>query len=192
VTDASGRGNVGTIFGATRVTGCRFGRCLSFDGIDDVLTIPPAPVLEPGLALTIEAWVLPTLRPGYQVIVDKTATGEASSYYLTLFDDELAFGAYTGGMWIEHVTNGLGLTGDVWRHVAAVFGDLENGVRLYVDGTVVLAEIEQTSLVPNGAPLRLGMGFPNEGYAGRLDEVRVYSRVLGVDEIRADMLRPVP
>ena len=46
VTDSSGRGNVGTVSGAARVTGGRFGRALSFDGVDDWVTLADSASLD--------------------------------------------------------------------------------------------------------------------------------------------------
>ena len=41
-TDASGRGNTGTISGATRTTAGKFGSALTFDGVNDLVTVPTA------------------------------------------------------------------------------------------------------------------------------------------------------
>jgi len=37
-----------------------------------------------------------------------------------------------------------------------------------------------------------GVGFSNEAFAGRIDEVRVSNRTLSAAEIQADRLRAVP
>ncbi len=51
--------NNGTITGATRVTTGRFGRALSFDGVNDLVRIPDAAALDLTTGMTLEAWVKP-------------------------------------------------------------------------------------------------------------------------------------
>src|SRR5262249_4667308 len=60
VVDTSGLGNDGTASGGpTRVAG-HAGGALSFDGLDDMVTVPSSASLSPAAALTIEAWVRPS------------------------------------------------------------------------------------------------------------------------------------
>jgi hypothetical protein len=55
--DSSGYGNDGTIYGATFVGG-KFGKALSFDGVDDYVEVPDSPQLSgSGKDLTVEAWI---------------------------------------------------------------------------------------------------------------------------------------
>ena len=58
--DASGRGNAGTIAGATRTASGRFGGALTFDGVNDMVTVPDAASLDLTTGMTLEAWVNPT------------------------------------------------------------------------------------------------------------------------------------
>ena len=59
-TDASGKGNTGTITAATRSTAGKFGGALSFDGDNDWVTIPDANILDLTTGMTMEAWVRPS------------------------------------------------------------------------------------------------------------------------------------
>ena len=59
-TDASGRGNTGTISGPARTTAGQFGGALSFDGVNDWVTIPDANTLDLTTGMTMEAWVRPS------------------------------------------------------------------------------------------------------------------------------------
>ena len=58
--DNSGRGHPGTIAGATWTTAGRFGQALTFDGINDWVTIADATDLDLTSGMTLEAWVYPT------------------------------------------------------------------------------------------------------------------------------------
>ena len=73
-----------------------------------------------------------------------------------------------------------------------MYSDTANQVRLYLGGNQVYTGTETTSLLTNTEQLRIGIGFPDEAFAGRIDEVRVYNRALTAAEVAADRLRAVP
>ncbi len=64
VSDGSGRGNNGTIAGATRTTAGKFGSALTFDGVNDWVTVPDAASLDLTTRATLEAWVYPSALGG--------------------------------------------------------------------------------------------------------------------------------
>ena len=51
-----------TISGAARSNNGRFGRALSFDGTDDIVTVPDDPTIDLTSGMTLEAWVQPVGR----------------------------------------------------------------------------------------------------------------------------------
>ena len=53
-------GHTGTLSGAAWTTQGRFGGALSFDGVNDWVTIADANDLDVTTGLTVEAWVYPT------------------------------------------------------------------------------------------------------------------------------------
>jgi hypothetical protein len=132
--DAAGGDNPGTLVGPAWTVQGRYGTALNFDGTNDYVAVADADDLDLTTALTLEAWINPTQLASYRVIMSKTLTGQPTNYYLATFDDELAFGFYAGGVWREHVTSGVGLVPGAWQHVAAVYSDAANVVRLYVNG----------------------------------------------------------
>ena len=69
VVDASGKGNTGTISGATRITQGRFGKALSFDGVNDWVTINDTASLDLTTGMTLEAWVYPTVNMSHWATV---------------------------------------------------------------------------------------------------------------------------
>lgn len=189
--DASGNGHTGTLIAASRTDSGRFGRALQLSGSGSWVTIADSAALDAGPELTLEAWVRPTTVSGYRMILDKTTTGQPSNYYLGLVEGAVEFGFLGSAGWRDHRANGLGAAVNAWTHVAAVYSDALNGVRIYVNGVEVLSQSESSSLVANAEQLRLGVGFSNEVFAGSLDEVRIYRRALTGAEIAADMNRPV-
>lgn len=77
------------------------------------------------------------------------------------------------GMFPDSAKNG-------WHHVALTF---DNGQgRLYLDGT--LAAMAPMSAIPSATAMSLGSRTGNDGWTGRIDELRIYHRRL--DEIDLD------
>ena len=75
--DASGRGNNGTIAGATRTTAGKIGSALSFDGINDLVTVPDSASLDLTNRATLEAWVYPTaLGVDWRTVLLKEQPGQ--------------------------------------------------------------------------------------------------------------------
>ena len=62
--DSSGRGNTGTISGATRTTAGKIGSALTFDGVNDWVTVADSASLDLTTRATLEAWVFPTALGG--------------------------------------------------------------------------------------------------------------------------------
>ena len=74
IADESG-GNDGTLNGATRTNAGRFGRALSFDGEDDIATVPDAAALDLTAGLTLEAWVRPRGATDWRTVAFKEKGG---------------------------------------------------------------------------------------------------------------------
>jgi glucose/arabinose dehydrogenase len=189
--DASGRVNNGVISGATRTAAGRFGGALTFDGVDDWVTIADAASLDLSTGMTLEAWVNPTaLGSAWRTAMLKENGGT------------LAYGLYPhdgAGHSSAHVNQGadLNLTSpgavplNTWTHLAATYD--ATTLRLYVNGTQVGSRAIGGALRASSGPLRFGGNavWAGEFFQGRLDELRVYDRALSASEVAADMTRPV-
>jgi len=184
VADISGNGNTGTINGATWTTSGKFGNALVFNGTGAQVTIPNATSLRL-TGMTLEAWVYPTATPtGWRAVIDKNVDG----YYLMASTD-VGNRPSVGGTWVGGNQNTIGpsvLAANVWTHLAATFDGAT--VRLFVNGVQVASQAQTTALTNTTGTLQLGGdSYPNEFFAGRIDEVRIYNRALGTAEIQNDM-----
>ena len=180
VNDASGKGNTGTISGATRITTGKNGGGLSFDGVNDIVTVPDANSLDLTTGMTLEAWVYPTALTGWRTAILKETTGD------------LAYGLYVVGAprpsaWIgaDGLNGTATLPVNTWSHLASTY-DGANW-RLYVNGTQVATRAYTKAIPVSAGALRLGGNTVwTEWFQGRLDDVRIYNRGLAAAEVVRD------
>lgn len=183
VVDGSGKGNHGTISGATRITQGKFGKALSFDGVNDWVTVKDAASLDLTTGMTLEAWVYPTVFPSYwRSILQK----EIDSYYLMAgsnLDTPAAGGTYTSGN--QNVYAGSSLPVNTWTHLAVTYDSAS--VRLYINGALVANKAQTAPLTTSTGALRIGGSQAyGEFFQGRIDEARIYNRALSAAEINTD------
>jgi hypothetical protein len=190
VTDGSGQGNHGTISGATRTTAGRYGAALSFDGINDWVTVADAASLDLTNQLTVEAWVFPTALNSWETVVLKEAPGEL--VYALYGDND----ARRPGAWVRVggvSTSAVGpaaLPLNAWTHLAMTYDGAQ--VRLFVNGALVRSVARTGSMSNSTGPLRIGGNAVwTEFFNGTIDEVRIYNRALTASEIQADMTAPI-
>ena len=188
--DSSGSGNPGTISGATRTTG-KYGGALSFDGINDWVTVADANSLDVTNKMTVEAWLLPTALGGaWRTALIKEQSGQLA-YALYAATD-------TGSRPSANVftTSDHGLLGpaalplNAWSHLAMTYDGTT--LRLYVNGSQVSsAALTGNAVVSTGALRIGGNGVWGEWFNGTIDDVRLYSRALTAAEIAADRDTPI-
>jgi hypothetical protein len=187
--DSSGSGNVGVLNGPTRVTTGKFGRALTFDGVNDWVTVADSASLDV-TRITVESWVRPTaLGSAWRTVLLKEQPGDLvySLYASTNTQRPGAF-VFVGGE--KEVLGTAALAANAWTHLASTYDGAN--LRLYVNGTLVKTLALTGNIVASAAPLRLGGNAVwGEWYAGTLDDVRVYNRALTAAEIQADMLKGV-
>jgi hypothetical protein len=180
VYDQSGNNNNGTIYGATWTTG-RFGNALSFDGVDDYVSVPDSPTLDGMTELTIEAWVRPRNLSEYKPIVAKWSTGANYSYWFGVFGTTFHFQVFDA--WAR---TGSVLVANNWQHLVAVwiarqlprlYFNSVNQTITYSTGWNTITSVRDTT-----APVTLAY-YPTIYFNTLIDEVRIYNRALTTAEI---------
>jgi hypothetical protein len=197
IEDLSGDGHTATIHGATWTPHGRYGGAMEFNEHEGTyLSVPDSPELDLTEEFTLEAWVRPEEGRTWQPIVDRQIGGGEGH-------ERLAWWLYAAGPeaqrpWggTEHAA-GEGdevaasdpLAPEVWSHVALTFdGAVE---RLYVDGVLVDSGPAEAPLETDGEIEIGGSTETGDFLFGRLDELRIYDRVLGAAEVDADMATPI-
>jgi hypothetical protein len=188
--DASGNGNNGTVSGATWTASGKYGRGLSFDGVNDRVNVANAPSLNPTGAITLMAWVYPTITTGVRDIVIKEGNGvDIYNLYQRNGNGRAEMNVLVGG--VNRTAEGASLARNTWTHLAGTYDGAT--VRLFVNGTQVASTAASGPLSTSTGALRIGgNSLWGEYFRGRLDEVRVYNRALTQAEIQAAMGTPLP
>src|SRR5260221_143021 len=97
-------------------------------------------------------------------------------------------GTWTGGNQNTAAPTALAL--NAWTHLAATFDGAT--VRLYVNGVQVASQAQTAPLATTTGTLQIGGdSYPNEFFAGRIDEVRIYNGAHHQAEIQMPMAPPV-
>jgi hypothetical protein len=180
----------GTTFGAGRFSGA-----LSFDGNDAAVNIPNEPGLE-GSQVTVSAWVNFNGSPGVDKYILAKGSNQCSAASYGLYT-----GLHNGIQFYVGSNSGLSFTmspdgGNIWDGKwHSVIGTFDGSTaRLYVDGK------EAGSGTPVSNPISYGLPTTNDllvgnydgcgglGFPGQIDEVKVFNRALGSEEIRLAVL----
>jgi hypothetical protein len=180
----------GTIAGATWSPAGRNGGALLFNGIDDMVTVPPAAALNLTSGMTVEAWVYPTALVTWRTVALKEGVNDLA--YALYASDATAKPEglinVGGGALPANGTGTLPL--NTWSHLATTFdGSMQ---RLFLDGVQIGSVAASGSLMQTIGALRIGGNSVwGEFFSGALDDMRIYNRALSTTEIQTDMNTPV-
>ena len=182
VLDLSGNGNDGEAVNAEFTELGRINGCLTFNGKDACVQCGPAAKLGLSDAFTIAAWAWPETQYRHRLVT--FASGNDG--FMFHLDDNLRLLGYWFGnsaMQRKHATASVvGAIPNRWVHVAITY---DNGAMTgYFNG--VLLRTDRLGGGPVGIPdadVFIGRDKFN-WFKGRIDEVRIYRRALGPQEIQ--------
>jgi Concanavalin A-like lectin/glucanases superfamily len=189
VHDASGNGNNGTLQGgASWTTSGRYGNAISFNGTNAYVNVPSSSSLQLTSAMTLEAWVNPSLLTGnWRNVIYKGN----DNYYLEADSTSAkpVTGGILGGSYGE-VYGPNALTVNTWVHLAGTYDGAT--LRLYVNGVQVNSRVQTGTIATSTNPLQIGGdSIYGQYFQGKIDEVRIYNRALSATQIQSDMNTPI-
>ncbi|MBW6537513.1 MAG: DUF11 domain-containing protein [Mariniphaga sp.] len=172
--DSSGNGNDGIIYGATWVDG-KFGKALSFDGVDDYVDLASIP--SQTYPLTIEMWVKPDNSTPIGLF--DSASGQRNvirNYHAGYVE-----------WWNADPKVTLNLATDFWVHLTFIYWyDGNRHINYYKNGVLQTSATGSANSVLAWTTFRLGS--INDGsagwYDGQIDEVRIYNRALPAEDVK--------
>ena len=194
--DSSGNNNHGRVYGATWSD-----NALSFDGVNDYVRVPNAPLLNQTGSFSIDAWIFPT-ADGMGHIMAKWGdtgdwTGQRSYSFYTNFGRRLEFAISDDAhqqdnpFHVFSTPDGV-LTLNNWNYVTAVYDKSTGTRRIYVNGTKVAERTDTPiNLTVSNADVAIGAYMPSSTtfrftFQGRIDEVKIYNYARSAAEIQAD------
>jgi len=194
-TDSSGNNNTATLVNGVARTVGHSGGGLTFNGVNDYLTIPNSPSLNiSGTGLTLSLWINPALSGGDSVVLGKFWNATMTSPYYQ-YGLELAGGTVpvfyvgtAGGPLSASMGSALAL--NQWSYLAVVFDGSQ--VKFYLNGALVSTVPLQATITARSNPFRLGAdNNTQQFFKGSLDEVRIYNHALTTQEILTIMSTPI-
>jgi glucose/arabinose dehydrogenase len=191
VTDSSGRGNAGTVNGATRTTAGRFGGALSFDGVNDFVAVADSASLDLTTSLTISAWVRPTSISGWRTVIMKEGSPTGLVYALYSSTSNNFPGGYLEiGSADRELKGTASVVTTGWRHLSLTYDGTT--MRMYIDGVERGSRAQTGALTVSAGQFKIGGNAVwAEWFNGLIDEVRVYNRALTAGQITTAMNTPL-
>jgi hypothetical protein len=175
----------------------KFGRALSFDGVDDRLTTP-FPGIRGDRPRTVACWMRVPAQAAakncYLVGWGAPLLGKKWHLCLNQKAKEGPVGALRCEVGFGWIVGGPDLRDGQWRHVAAVLPESPqpniSQARLYLDGRLVSTEDVAPAPIDTGDPSRsnrpvlIGVSVQGDSYLrGEVDDVYVFAEALTAEQI---------
>jgi type II secretory pathway pseudopilin PulG len=178
--------NTATLKSGATFSGGHTGNALTLDGVNDYATVPHDASLSLPTTLTLAGWISLQTIPGagvYQTVLHKGATTTARNYFLQVVGGQLSFGFHDTSGSLQRFTGGTVATANRWYHVAATFDKAASQVALYIDGALVRTWSTSKFPATNTGALTIGKSPYGDYLTGKIDDLRVYGRVLSSSEV---------
>jgi len=184
-------GNIFTFSGCT-ISGIH-GTALDFDAVDDHITVDDNDILSFGdgtndKPFSISVWIY--MRTSAFTVLAKGKSTTDREYLFDIYSDEITFFLYTGNsIFLKQAYSPLTSLRDTWIHMVITYDGSKNlsGLATYVNGSkVTTTDTESgtyTGMSNLNGMLNIGKGFV-AGYAeGRMDDLKIFNRVLIAEEV---------
>ena len=174
----------GVTLGQTGVLTADANTAVSFDGVNDIVSVPHSSALNATAGITIEAWVKRSKSSSWQNILAKPGNGAvaAQNYALWLNTANKPVAYFGNGS--SSISATAPAIDTNWHHIVATYD--EATAKVYVDGVLKASANSNIQLTANSQPLLIGRTTDNNRiFGGTLDEVAVYPTALSAARIQA-------
>ncbi len=186
--------NDGTVYGANWTEG-KFGKALSFDGVDDYVEIPDSPSVQNYTSFTVEVLFKYNgpgpIAKGFWTLIDKNPTGygynDPYHIYITNSSKEI-FARVGNGSSEYYLDSNFQVDDGKFHSVSLVYNASSNTYLLYVDGQLRISKVAVSGWKPvqNSGPITIGV-WPayHDYFNGTIDEIRIYNHALSDEKIKS-------
>ncbi len=200
VLDISGDGNHGdwTNHATTTIAG-KIGQALSFDGSNDYVNVNSSATLDNLSQFTVSVWIKPNsfadACSGYIQIVQKNQTCNAATdgwQLLLSSTNAIEFGSSFFSQNLVKRTAANFATLNQWQHIVLTWDGTESASNIHIYRDTVEAsyalsqdgDFAGRNSEDPGRPLQIGSLTGSGTFGGSIDDVRIYNRVLSIDEMK--------
>jgi hypothetical protein len=180
VTDVTGHGNTGTIFGTASQTTGFLGQAMSFDGTTGYVDAGTPADLNLTGPYTLHAWIKPNAVSNWNTVVGKEATAGGGYAMWLRGNGPLGCGQ-------NHGSNTIASTGQVplgqWTAVDCVFTG--SGLQIYINGQPSGSGGSSQPPGTTTGPVRIAKSIAGAFFSGLIDDVRIYNSALTASNILA-------
>jgi Concanavalin A-like lectin/glucanases superfamily len=164
---------------------------ITFDGVDDYVSIGDKTQLKITGEITISVWVKGNAQQNKGIVSKYSATSAQRGYLLAsenvansqkiTWYYQRSAGSFNADDTLTTSTNVLDGT---WHHIVATFLP-STYARIYVDGILNASDTTtiQSAIVNNTAPVQIGLHDTSTNFNGSIDDLRIYNRALTETEI---------
>ena len=186
--------NHGTIYGVSWTEDSISGNALSFDGVNDYVSVPDSPTLNPGGELTVSHWFKTSTYFSSSRMVVRDMHFNNEKYRTEILENSgtlyFCVRFTTGNAYCAVYKTGQDgyFADNQWHQIVGVFDrDASDGyrIKLYVDGVLrkkVGGQDYDIASGDKGIHIGTPFGFYTP-FKGVIDEVSIYTRALSLNEI---------
>ncbi len=203
--DFSGNNNNGIVSSASLTTD-RFGnidKAYYFNGINGLITVPNSPTVDipNNTSFSLSFWLKTDANVGYANLLAKHDPGFWNGYSACVNNFDQGYCTSAGHL-LTYVASGAqqdactntAIANDIenWYHVTSVYNSYTNQIKLYINATLQSDIGQKSGITSNSENLLFG-GLPipssspfnnyNSYYKGKLDDIRIYNRILSLTEV---------
>jgi type II secretory pathway pseudopilin PulG len=183
----SERGFVATLLDGATWAGGQSCNALSFDGTTAYAEVPRDDRLDLTSQITITAWIYKRTVSGEDnIIIKGNNPTAAANYYFRTSGDELVFG-FANGSVKSVTTTSANLATNTWTHVAGSIDGATGTIAIYKNGSLSWSATVAGVLAANNDAIKIGKTDTGEYFDGRIDDLRIYDKVLTAAQITAIM-----
>lgn len=167
-------------------TNCKFGDCWNFTGTTARMTVNDSEDFSTQ-ELTVEAWINGTSFNGNPRIADNSYNiNHGFIFYVTTSSGLLTFDLRgSGGE--KRIQSTYALNTNQWYHVAVVFNESDDSLKMYINGQLNKEEVTTNDLGDGVEDLHIGCRphWSDAGWQGIIDELRISNVARSSDWINA-------